>query len=336
MIDTTTKPIQTVEENKVLCTHREVKSTEQARQLMAMTGRPLMQNLINLISSNLVKNCPVTTQDIRTADKIFGKDVGLLKGKTTRSKPESVSTHCIDKPKELRQLHNKVTVAADLMYINAIPFMVSIARKIKFITIQRLIKKARSELFKAIKNIVVTYWPRDFYPEVMLMDSEFKYLGEALASIGIKQNVTLSKEHVSGVERAIRLIKERVRAALTPIPYTKYLVQMVIEATYLSVFWLNAVPLKSSLSQTLSPKAIVMGREVDFKKHCRIPFSAYTQVNTKPEPTNSLMARTSGAIVLGPGTNLQGGTKFLNLRNGRLINRRAFIELPVPRDIIER
>jgi hypothetical protein len=33
---------------------------------------------------NVIKNCPVTTEDVNIAKKIFGKDISSLKGKSTR------------------------------------------------------------------------------------------------------------------------------------------------------------------------------------------------------------------------------------------------------------
>eukprot|EP00957_Ditylum_brightwellii_P021803 1645334-Ditylum_brightwellii.AAC.1 len=111
---------------------------------------------------------------------------------------------------------------------------------------------------------------------------------------------------------------------------------MVVKAAHFAVFWLNdALPMRG-LSSIISPRALVMGREVDYRKHCRIPFGTYAQVNDKPSPSNSMTLRTSRSIALGLGANLQGGYKFLSLRTGQALNRRAFTKLPVPRDTVER
>ena len=36
---------------------------------------------------NMINNKPVTTDDINISEKIFGPDIGTLKGKTTHRKP---------------------------------------------------------------------------------------------------------------------------------------------------------------------------------------------------------------------------------------------------------
>eukprot|EP00957_Ditylum_brightwellii_P063947 4851216-Ditylum_brightwellii.AAC.1 len=122
------------------------------------------------------------------------------------------------------------------MFINAIPFMVSTSRTIKFIAMQKLIWIAKDELFGTIRNILAMYKKRRFQSDVLLMDREFRSLGEALAQLGVELNVTSRSEYVPKVERAIRTTKERVSAFLISLPYKKYLPRMVIEVANFAIF----------------------------------------------------------------------------------------------------
>eukprot|EP00957_Ditylum_brightwellii_P180416 13743225-Ditylum_brightwellii.AAC.1 len=65
-------------------------------------------------------NCPITTQDIRNAKAIFGKDVGALKGKTVRKTPAPVVTDYVHVPTNIFKNHHKITLCADIMFINKI------------------------------------------------------------------------------------------------------------------------------------------------------------------------------------------------------------------------
>ena len=78
------------------------------------------------------------------------------------------------------------------------------------------------------------------------------------------------------------------------------------------------------------------GTTIDFKKHCKIEFGAYTEGHEKTFPPNSTQSRTEPAICLGPTGNLQGSYWLLNLRTGCHIKRRTFTPIPVPMRIIDR
>jgi hypothetical protein len=49
-----------------------------------MLGYPSEKDFRNMVSSNMITNCPVTPTDISAANKIFGPNVASIKGKTVR------------------------------------------------------------------------------------------------------------------------------------------------------------------------------------------------------------------------------------------------------------
>ena len=51
-----------------------------------MDGYPTMKDFIAMIKNNMLMNCPVTVEDIKNAENIFGPDIHVLKGKTVRQK----------------------------------------------------------------------------------------------------------------------------------------------------------------------------------------------------------------------------------------------------------
>ena len=53
---------------------------------MHVLGSPTVEDLKKGIRMG-IKNSPVTIEDVVLAEKIFGQDVGILKGKSTRTKP---------------------------------------------------------------------------------------------------------------------------------------------------------------------------------------------------------------------------------------------------------
>ena len=168
----------------------------------------------------------------------------------------------------------------------------------------------------------------------VLMDNEFEKLRNLVPVLAV--NTTAAKEHVPEVERRIRLIKERSRGILNTLPFKKMPQNMLVELIYHVVLWLNAFPTKSGVSETLSPREIVMRHTLDFKKHCKAVFGSYCETHDEPAPTNTMVSRSTPAIVLGLTGNLQGTYKFFNLETGKKIKRRQFTPYPMPDTVIKK
>ena len=63
---------------------------------------------------------------------------------------------------------------------------------------------------------------------------------------------------------------------------------------------LNRFPSKGQVSKYLILHAIMSVRNVNFNKHCQIPFGAYVQVANISNPTNKNAPRTLHQIYLQP------------------------------------
>ena len=121
-----------------------------------------------------------------------------------------------------------------------------------------------------------------------------------------------------------------MRAIYSTLPFTIVPGRMVIELDKYVVLWVNAFPPKSGISKTYSPRTIMTGTTLDYKKHFQLEFGAYADTHDDKEKTNNMVERTGGAICLGPSTNFQGGYKFLSLRSGRKITRHQFYAVQIP------
>lgn len=70
--------IYAVEENKRKFTYRQLYRAEEAWRVYAMIGRPSMHDNEKIVRLNLRPNCPVTVEDIKKANKIFGAEIAAL------------------------------------------------------------------------------------------------------------------------------------------------------------------------------------------------------------------------------------------------------------------
>jgi hypothetical protein len=93
---------------------------------------------------------------------------------------------------------------------------------------------------------------------------------------------------------------------------------------------------KGGVSDTLSPKMIMSGETLYYKKHLSLHIGQYCQVREKDNPRNSQIAWTKGDIYLGHSGNLQGGFKFMALNTGKKIVIRSWDVIPMPDIVISR
>ena len=80
--------VQKVQENEEGYSQRHIQDAKKDRDLYAKVGYPSTRDFHQIISQNLILNCPVTVGDVARADKIYGKGIHALKRNTTRSKPK--------------------------------------------------------------------------------------------------------------------------------------------------------------------------------------------------------------------------------------------------------
>jgi len=92
---------------------------------------------------------------------------------------------------------------------------------------------------------------------------------------------------------------------------------------------LIALPLSFPLATSLREN-----RPANYNHHIRLEFGSY--VHTHEQHDNTMMARTVGAMCLGPTGNEQGTHYFYSMATGRIIWRSRFTELPIPAEVITR
>jgi uncharacterized protein Yka (UPF0111/DUF47 family) len=322
--------INTVEENEMRFSPREVEGAKQARELQRRLGHPSVKDLIKMLSSGSILNCPVTVHDVKRAIEIYGPDLASLKGKTTRHKPESVKIETID-----RIIPPEIIICLDVFTISGLPFLLSISKRLNLLMVRYLKDHSVPTMRSAIDDFISNYKSRNFKVTTVLFDGERGLVGVTnhLQSQGIIVNLSSKGEHVPEIERAGRQLKERVRAFWNTIPY-KLTSMLLIYLVYYCVTTINMFPKASSIGN-FSARELFLGRKVNFNTDCRIAFGEYAQVHEDNDITNTMKERTIGAIALGPTGNVQGAYDFMSLSTWKIIRRRSWNVLPIPREIID-
>jgi hypothetical protein len=252
--------VNTIKENREGFTRRELDRAKEARCALALVGYPPPKDVMNMVRSDMIKNCPISPTDITNAHKLCGPDIATLKGKIIRQTPAGVMTEYVEIPKEIISLNKNITLAVDIMFVCGLPFMVSISRKIKFTTAEYLPGRKQPMLIKSLKKILRLYQNRGFKVETDLMDREFECLRDDIPELNL--NTTAASEHVPNIERQIRVIKERMRAIKSTLLFKQLPARIFIEMMQYAVLWLNCFPPLSGISQTFSPRTIMTGTTI--------------------------------------------------------------------------
>ncbi len=104
--------ISTVAAQELFFSKRQVTAADTARELYRKLGQPGEAEFYSILTKNLIRNCPVTPDDVRRATHIYGPDVATLKGKTTRkaAAPRAPTFEAVPLPAPVTMHHRNVTL----------------------------------------------------------------------------------------------------------------------------------------------------------------------------------------------------------------------------------
>ena len=128
-----------VADNKSRYTDRMYAQAYLAQKLQAMIGYPSTWDFLQIVNRHLLPDCPITRADILTAKDIFGLNVHSLKGKTVQQTEPHVASSITPIPANILSLYWSITLCMDIMFVNKLPFLVTISHHLKFGTSKLLL-----------------------------------------------------------------------------------------------------------------------------------------------------------------------------------------------------
>ncbi|KAL7448626.1 hypothetical protein ACHAXS_000163, partial [Conticribra weissflogii] len=165
-----------------------------------------------MVRQNRLPHCNITPDAIKRANNIFGPNLIGIRGKTTRRRPEKVRNKIVQILTQIIQQNRLIWLAADVIFVKRIAFVVAVSRGLKFITTHNLPSRETNNLVSSIKETIKIYQRGGFKVQIILMDREFEKIKPHLPELLV--NTTSAGEHVGKVERHIRTIKERTRGIM--------------------------------------------------------------------------------------------------------------------------
>ena len=184
--------MQTVLGNEQLYTKRQVRDAKKAKEVFEELGFISTQDLVKMVKKG-IPDCDVTVADVYRALKIYGPELGRLRGTTRKTKTESVKMDYIPK-----HIDVSLTMDVDIMFINGIPFLIAVIGPMSYTMINLLGSRSLASVRKALLHFVGRCKAEGFEVRVLRSDGEGAVIKmkDELQNMGILVNPAGAGSHV--------------------------------------------------------------------------------------------------------------------------------------------
>ena len=162
-----------------------------------------------MIQLGLIDNLPVTKTNIVHAIKIYGPNTDTIKGKAIRTKPPMVVEDEIKISQVLEPMRQSIVIDADLMFLNKMPFLISVTQRIVFTTIEWIKDGKTPTLANELDHVLTFYKIYGCKVKQLIFDIDFKNkkIEKVLGEHQVMPNWCEAKEHALRIKCRIRMFK---------------------------------------------------------------------------------------------------------------------------------
>ena len=158
-----------------------------ARKIQNILMFPSIRGFTKIADSQLIANLPIGWADIAAAERIFGPNLGALKGKTPKHRSVPIGGKTDGVPPPILKRFQMVVLALDLMFVNKIPFLITVSRGLHFGTVKSLPNHQIPTVGAALSRVIDTYRRHGFRVTTALADLEFNTLQLILPAVACLQ-----------------------------------------------------------------------------------------------------------------------------------------------------
>ena len=126
-----------------------------------------------MIRGNQINNCKATPDHAEIAHDIWGESEDYLKGNRVQSKSKHVDGFKLKVPTKYLKLSKKVYLTCDVLFVNKIPFFITLSRKIDFTATDHLKDRKIKTVFLEFLAVYKFYLRRGFRINMVHADNEF-------------------------------------------------------------------------------------------------------------------------------------------------------------------
>lgn len=219
----------------------------------------------------------------------------------------------------------------DVMHIQSTHFLLGLLEPLGLYLVAYLPDVSAASIAPRVRGFLSKAASRNFVCIQCRSDNDggIASMRDELQTQGVDVQPCGPGQHVPEIERAIRVVKERVRCHVHGLPFrlTSMFLMMLV------CFCVGRINWQRRSGVEIAPAEQFIGRKLDAKLDLRVGFGDYVQATT-PNTNNTMDSRTEGCIALLPLGNLAGSVRMFALKTGRLVTRDQFHVLPMPDNVI--
>lgn len=220
-------------------------------------------NLANAVDKNVIGRNEFTRRDIRLANKIYGRDVAGLKGKTTNESSKMPNEDGVDNvPPHIIENYSIVSLYIYVMHVDRITFLIGTSKHIGLIQCVYIRCKNREKFLAAILSMIREYRARGMFEVVTIgAIKAFYCIKSELQDVPHQVALTTcdADRHVEVIESMIRFLKKQIIVVRLQMPYKKIPKQFLIEMIQRVVVLVNSLPRKGGIHCVMLSREIVTG-----------------------------------------------------------------------------
>jgi hypothetical protein len=317
----------------VTYTPEQVRRAKEFLHLHEMLSHPSDAALSIALDNKCYPDCDLVSSDVRNARKIFGAHcIGCLIGKMTRPVAPPSNTEPAATPGQV--LHCDVIFLYDVKS-RKVPYLLTVDGHTGFIVVARMHAKSTAQLEQHLVRIINFYRLHQHVVRTVRSDREnvFASVRDVLAREGVQLLQSAPEQHEQRAERAVRVIKERMRSTYHSLPYTlprklfPYLLEYIAGS-------LNMTPNVNTGNRT--PRDIVMRarpetgpRSAGGVKPAGVTFGSLVMCRAANLPANADLApRAEHCLMVGRDSRNNSYIKAYQIHTGEVVIRRKFVSVP--------
>jgi hypothetical protein len=285
------------------------------------------QQLKAFIESPSTINCQITFNDVKNLRAIKGPCKVCLEGKPVPNKGSHSSNNPYVPQHPGEMLH------CDIVFVKGRPRLFAIDHVSGYCTFIIMDGKNYDDLLKGFEELLNAYQSHMKVVKVVSTDAEsvLAVCDTYLNSRGVKLHKRIPGEHEKFAERAMRVVRERMRVKLVELPYE--LPRDLHDCLAAEVIrTMNMLP--NSRSHPLSPKSMVRGEQTNMQSDLAPPFGS-ALLAPVASATHSTEQKNEIGISCGASEGTRGGVKVYLLNNRQPVVRRVLKPLPMNQMIID-